>query len=213
MSKAPFIALAAALIGGFSFVGSAHAQAANAIVVPSCGTPPFSYSAGIFAPQTMDTTGTLCTAGGGGGGGGAVTAIAGAFADGWNVTLGTKSDAQSPWNLSAAASEMQIMAQIAIEGSSSTYSNAPVSFYQVSTTSAVALPAHALYNGIVCTAAAANTGTVYLGPSTVTAGTGTPATAGYPLKAGNSISYGVSNSNLVYIIGSDTSEGLNCTGS
>lgn len=108
---------------------------------------------------------------------------------------------------------MQAIAAIAKNSSTSTYPNPPVSFYQVTTTSAVALPSHALYNGLVCTAAAANTGTVYVGGSTVTAGTGTVATAGYPLKAGNSISYGTSNSNLVYIVGSDSSEGLNCTGS
>ncbi len=81
-----------------------------------------------------------------------------------------------------------------------------VSFRQTSTASAVALPSNALTNGIVCTAASTNTGTAYLG------GSGETTSTGYPLAAGYSISYGVNNSNLVYLIGSDTSKVIACTG-
>ena len=50
---------------------SPPARAADsAIVVAVCGTPPITYVAGQSYPLTMDTTGTICTAGGGGGGGG-----------------------------------------------------------------------------------------------------------------------------------------------
>ena len=46
---------------------------ANATVVSSCGTPIVTPVAGHISPITMDTTGTLCTAGGGGGGASNIT--------------------------------------------------------------------------------------------------------------------------------------------
>jgi len=66
---------------------------------------------------------------------------------------------------------------------------------QTVTASAVALAAQALVNGIIITAATTNTGTTYVGSATVTAGNG------YALIPGQSVSYGVSNTNAVYIIG------------
>ena len=70
----------------------AHAQALNAVVVASCGTPPQTYTAGQFQPVTIDTTGKFCsnTAGSGGG---ATTAAVGSYQDGFNPTIGTTTDA------------------------------------------------------------------------------------------------------------------------
>lgn len=66
---------------------------------------------------------------------------------------------------------------------------------QTVTASAVALAAQALVNGIVVKAKSTNAGTVYVGPSGVTTGTG------YPLLAGEAISFGVTNASAVFIIG------------
>ena len=74
------------------------------------------------------------------------------------------------------------------------------------TTSAVALPSQALANGVVITAATANTGTVYVGPSGVTSSTG------YPLAAGVSISYAVANLSSIYIIGTNGTDVVAFTG-
>lgn len=49
----------------------AHAQTLSAVVVSACGTPPQTYTAGQFAPITMDTSGNFC---GNNSGGGASTA-------------------------------------------------------------------------------------------------------------------------------------------
>ena len=91
---------------------------------------------------------------------------------------------------------------------SATASN-PSSIYshrQTTTTSAVALPSQALVNGIVITANAANAGTVYVGPSGVTSSTG------YPLAAGQSISYAVADLSSIYIIGTNTTDVVAFTG-
>lgn len=71
---------------------------------------------------------------------------------------------------------------------------------QVVTASAVALTAQALVNGIVITAKTTNTGNVFVGGATVNTtddGTGN----GYRLVPGQSASFGVSNANAIYIIG------------
>ena len=77
---------------------------------------------------------------------------------------------------------------------------------QTSTLAAVALPAQALVNGIVITARLTNTGTSYIGPAGVTTSNG------YPLAAGQSISYAVTNLNAVYIIGTNTTDVIAFTG-
>ena len=76
----------------------------------------------------------------------------------------------------------------------------PVVGQQTLTTSAVALTANALQNGIVITALPANTGTVYVGASGVTTSTG------YPLAAGQSISFAVSNASGIFIIGTNATD-------
>lgn len=48
------------------FCADASAQSTSALVVTACGTPPQTYTAGQFAPVTMDTTGHLCGNTGGG---------------------------------------------------------------------------------------------------------------------------------------------------
>ena len=55
--------------------------------------------------------------------------------------------------------------------------------------------------GVTVKAAADNSGTIYIGNSDVTAGS-TAATDGFPLEPGESITLPVSNSNLLYAIGS-----------
>ena len=82
----------------------------------------------------------------------------------------------------------------------------PTSFQQTTTTSAVALATNSYKLGIVITALTTNGGTVYVGGSGVTTGTG------YALVAGQSISYAVNNSNLVYILGSDATQVVAVTG-
>ena len=86
-------------------------------------------------------------------------------------------------------------------GGSSIYSG-----QQTATTSALALPSQALANGVVITANAANTSTVYVGPSGVTSSTG------YPLAAGQSISYALANLSSIYIIGTNTTDAVAFTG-
>lgn len=59
--------------------------------------------------------------------------------------------------------------------------------------------------GVVVKAANANTGTIYVGNSDVTAGT-TDATDGFELGAGESILVRVNNANLVYVIASTNNQ-------
>ena len=77
---------------------------------------------------------------------------------------------------------------------------------QAATGSAAALPSYALSNGIVITAKSANSGTIYVGPSGVTISTG------YPLAAGQSISYAVTNLSAISILGSASGDGVAFTG-
>jgi hypothetical protein len=63
------------------------------------------------------------------------------------------------------------------------------------TTSATALPAAALVNGIVVKAAASNTATVWIGGSNVTTSVN-----GYPLAPGEAMSFAVANASALYLI-------------
>jgi len=89
---------------------------------------------------------------------------------------------------------------VALNNSSNTigYISNPTTIYsaqQTVTASATALTSQALSNGIVITAKSTNTGTTYVGPSSVTTSNG------YALLPGQSISYGVTNANAVWIVG------------
>lgn len=67
-------------------------------------------------------------------------------------------------------------------------------------TTAEQLPTQAAKFGVIVKAANANTSSVYVGKSDVTAGT-TDATDGFELGAGESVMLPVSNANLLYVIG------------
>jgi hypothetical protein len=85
----------------------------------------------------------------------------------------------------------------------------PASIYsgqKTLSTSASALSSLVLYNGVVLTASSTNTGTVYVGGSTVTTSTG------YALIPGQSISYAVSNQSSIYVVGTNTTDTLYFTG-
>lgn len=73
------------------------------------------------------------------------------------------------------------------------------------------LPAGTFQNGFVVIAGLSNAGTIWIGGSNVnsTAGTGG---AGYPLAAGQPISYGTGNSANVYVICTNSGDTLAITG-
>ena len=76
------------------------------------------------------------------------------------------------------------------------------------------LPSNNFANGVVLTADPANTGKIYIGPSTVTT---SGSTQGYPLAAGASISYNVSRGVMVgkiniYMICANGTDVLHYTG-
>lgn len=77
---------------------------------------------------------------------------------------------------------------------------------QTATASAAALASRALANGLICKALSTNTGTIYVGPSGVTSATG------YPLAAGEAVSFGVTNASAVYLLDSVTTDKLACVG-
>ena len=77
---------------------------------------------------------------------------------------------------------------------------------QTVTTSAVALPAQTLFNGVVITALPANTGIIYVGPYNVTQANG------YPLAAGASISYTDVALSDIFIIGPTVTDVVAWTG-
>lgn len=87
--------------------------------------------------------------------------------------------------------------------------NPIVSGAQTCTTSSVVLPGGALANGVILTADPANTGTIFVDSApVVTSGTG----QGYPLAAGQSISYGVTSLSAVSMICTNTTDVLHFTG-
>ena len=107
MKKLLFAALAAAWL-----CAPAHAQTMSAYTVSSCGGQ--SLAAGQPFPLTMDLTGKLCDGASGGTSGSPyyVQASAGSFADGWNVTEGTKADAASTATDTTPVTQMSVEKQI-----------------------------------------------------------------------------------------------------
>ena len=83
---------------------------------------------------------------------------------------------------------------------SSPQTASPITGQQTLSTTAAALPSNVLGNGLVITAPATNTATVYVGAAGVTTGTG------YPLTAGQSISLSLSNSNGAFIIDTNSTD-------
>ncbi len=87
-----------------------------------------------------------------------------------------------------------------------TTSQTVVALQQTCTTSAVQFSTNTLTNGVVIKALTTNTGTAYIGPAGVTTSTG------FPLKAGEAISYAVANTNQLYLICSGSSDVIAATG-
>lgn len=100
----------------------------------------------------------------------------------------------------SAANPMPVLISGAVTGAS------PTSFQQVMTLSAAALAAYAYSTGIVLKALLTNTGTIFVG------GSGTTSGSGYPLTAGESISYAINNTDLIYVIGTNTTDVVAVTG-
>lgn len=84
--------------------------------------------------------------------------------------------------------------------------NPIVAGVQACTTTATALPSGSLFNGIVLTADPANTATIYVGGPNVTTPTG------YPLVAGQSISYGSTSLSMIYQVCAASGPVLHFTG-
>lgn len=100
-------------------------------------------------------------------------------------------------------------------GTASNPNDNPATIYtaqQKTTAAAAALAAKALVNGVVLTARSTNAASVIVGfdntVTTATDGTG----LGYPLTPGQSISFGVTNANAIFIIGSNTTDVLYIAG-
>ena len=85
--------------------------------------------------------------------------------------------------------------------------SAIVSGQQTATASAVALPNKPLLNSIRLLAPSGNTGTIAVGPA------GVSLTTGYVLAAGMTVDIAISNTNLIYMIGSNTTDKLYFVGS
>jgi hypothetical protein len=102
-------AAAAFLAGAFACLPAAAQQAQ---VVTTCGsTSPFPTPAvNTLSLLTVNPAGQLCSTGGGSSGGGAVTAVAGAYADGSIVTLGTEADAA--WSGTGSGTDTAILKAI-----------------------------------------------------------------------------------------------------
>jgi hypothetical protein len=84
---------------------------------------------------------------------------------------------------------------------------APFAGVQTATLSAAALPYQTMFYGVVLKADYSNTGIIYIGPcATLTTANG------YPLKAGEAISYGAHPMSLACMIGQNTTDILHFTG-
>ncbi len=73
-------------------------------------------------------------------------------------------------------------------------------------TSAAALPSQALVNGLTCYPSSANTGTNYWG------GTGLTTSNGVPMLPGKPFAVATNNANVVYILGTNTTDTVRCVG-
>ena len=156
-----------------------------------------------------DSHGQLITSGGGGGGGGTVTQGPAASSGPWIFT---------PWIAGAVNSATNGIYSNLLQGNAALSltnplfvapATAPSAIYsgqQTATTSAAALPSQAFVNGVILKSIVGNTGTIYIGPSTVTT------SHGYPLTAGEAISYSIANSSTIYMIGTNATDKLAITG-
>lgn len=140
------------------------------------------------------------------GNGNAVTAVANAYATCAIVDIGCgASPAANTVNANLVAQLAALQAPAALlAGNGASTINAP--FRQTTTTSAAAFASQNFVNGLIITALSTNANPVYVGSSTVTTATG------YPLYPGSSISYNVSTSANLYLIGLGTADVIAVTG-
>lgn len=83
----------------------------------------------------------------------------------------------------------------------------PFRFTAGTTAAPITVAATPCTRGVGLKAAAANSGTIYVGPSDVTAGT-TPATDGWPLAAGEEIFLPLADPRTVYAVASAANQQL-----
>ena len=100
---------------------------------------------------------------------------------------------------------------ITVGVTTSTSTNPVVSFQQTATTSAAAMPANILANGLIFNVWASNSGRICVGGPTVTL------TTGFCMAPGQTVgitagSLGVANTNQIYMIGSNTTDVLQALG-
>ena len=109
----------------------------------------------------------------------------------------------------ATGATFPVSGSVSISGIVNTVASNPTSIYatqQVCAITAAALPTQGLANGVVVKALKSNAGTVYVGASGVSTSTG------YPLVAGESISYAVTNLSAIYLICQNNSDSIAVTG-
>jgi len=212
------------LVAGYGASGSG--SGGGGTITASAG----SYSIGALVDGSIVTLGTKSDAAYGGSGSATLIAIekanyaellslaTGVTVSGGTVTanLGTIAGAATaanqtsvqtaPGTSASTANAVQGVTNGVALNVSGVTGNAITSNQQTATSTATALPSATYTNGIVITASSSNTGKVCVGGSGVTTSTG------YCLAAGTSISYGVNNSNLAYIIDSTAGDIVYVTG-
>ena len=186
---------------------------ANGTVVPGFA-PLIGCTAGSKCNGPVSSTNPLPVSIINGGGGGAVTQGTPASASGawpfYPVVGGVAVSATNGVFVNpATGATFPISGSVSIIGAVNTIASNPTSIYatqQVCAITAAALPTLALANGVVVKALKSNAGTVYVGASGVTTSTG------YPLVAGESISYAVTNLSAIYLICQNNSDSIAVTG-
>ena len=149
-----------------------------------------------------------------GGGGGSVTQGGAATASGawpfYPVIGGAPVSASNGLFVApTAGATFPVNGAVSISGAVNTVASNPASIFSMQQTcnvTASALPSQALTNGVVVKALKTNTAIVYLG------GSGVAPTSGYPLVAGESISYAVSSLSSIYLICQNTTDVIAITG-
>ena len=150
----------------------------------------------------------------GGSGGGTVTqGLAASPSGAWPIYATVNGAALSATNglfvNPATGATFPVSGSVSVAGTVNTVASNPSSVYagqQTCNITAAALPSQALANGVVVKALKTNTAIVYLGGPSVTTATG------YPLVAGESISYAVSNLSAVYLICQNATDVVAITG-
>lgn len=109
----------------------------------------------------------------------------------------------------ATGATFPVSGSVSVSGAVSTVATNPASIYsgqQTCNVTAAALPSQALVNGVVVKALKTNTATAFIGAS------GVSTSNGYPLVAGESISYAVSNLSSVFLICQNATDVVAITG-